>query len=89
MEQLDLTDITGTTTITGPGADQLTIDGNHASRIFAVETGVKAAISDLTIANGSALAKPRRFWGGRRRSIMQEPCSVVDCWVKGIRRRAR
>jgi hypothetical protein len=38
-------------TITGPGADQLSVNGNAASRVFHV--GKTATISGLTITNGS------------------------------------
>ncbi len=40
-------------TITGPGANLLTISGNNAVTVFAVSSGVTASISGLTIANGS------------------------------------
>jgi hypothetical protein len=40
--------------IDGPGANQLTISGNNASRVFAVSSGTAVTIKDLTIANGSA-----------------------------------
>jgi hypothetical protein len=45
---------TGATTITGPGASLLTISGNHASRVFQVDSGAAAALSGLTITGGSA-----------------------------------
>jgi hypothetical protein len=38
--------------IQGPGANQLTISGNHASRVFHTQNNV--TLSGLTIANGSA-----------------------------------
>src|SRR6266487_5433269 len=41
-------------TINGPGSDNLTVDGNHASRVFHVSRWVSAAIAGLTITNGSA-----------------------------------
>jgi Chlamydia polymorphic membrane protein (Chlamydia_PMP) repeat len=42
-------------TIHGPGSDHLTVDGNHANRIFYVgNVGVTAAIAGLTITNGNA-----------------------------------
>ncbi len=50
--QLELSDTTGKTTITGLGANQLTIDGNSASRVFQVDTGVTADIAGLTISQG-------------------------------------
>ena len=49
--ELDLTDTTGTTTITGLGANQLTISGNNASRVFDI-SGAIVDISGLTISNG-------------------------------------
>ncbi len=41
------------TTITGPGADLLTISGNEASRVFEIRRG-SAELSGLTITGGSA-----------------------------------
>jgi hypothetical protein len=39
-------------TINGPGSDNVTVDGNHATRVFHVSGSVTVTISDLTIANG-------------------------------------
>src|SRR6187200_2105787 len=36
-------------TINGPGPDNLTVDGNHASRVFHVAGGVTATIAGLTV----------------------------------------
>ena len=36
-------------TINGPGSDNLTVDGNHASRVFHVSRRITATISGLTI----------------------------------------
>jgi hypothetical protein len=41
-------------TIAGPGADQLTISGNHASRVFEVAARTTVTLSGLTISNGQA-----------------------------------
>src|SRR5947199_5974584 len=41
-------------TISGPGSDNLTVDGNHASRVFHVSRWVSATIAGLSITNGSA-----------------------------------
>jgi hypothetical protein len=41
-------------TITGPGTLVITVNGNAASRVFHIQTGKTAAISNLTIANGNA-----------------------------------
>ncbi|TCO38234.1 uncharacterized protein DUF11 [Dokdonella fugitiva] len=42
------------TTITGPGANQLTVDGSNAGRIFTVAAGASANVSGLTLTHGSA-----------------------------------
>jgi hypothetical protein len=44
--------ITSALTISGPGADRLTIDGGHASRIFEIGGGATVTLSGLKIANG-------------------------------------
>ena len=41
-------------TITGLGADDLTISGNNASRVFSIAAGVTVGISGVTIASGAA-----------------------------------
>ena len=43
------------TTITGPGANRLTVSGNYAWSIFSYNAGTTNALSGLTIANGLAL----------------------------------
>ncbi|MCX6543191.1 MAG: PxKF domain-containing protein [Acidobacteria bacterium] len=40
--------------IVGPGRDQLTVDGQHATRVFYISGGKIVTISGLTIANGFA-----------------------------------
>ena len=40
--------------ISGPGANNLAIDGNAKSRVFHISTGTRVAISALTIRNGLA-----------------------------------
>src|SRR5262245_46681739 len=51
--QLELSDTTGATTITGPAAG-VTISGNNQSRVFQVDAGVTASFANLTITKGSA-----------------------------------
>jgi hypothetical protein len=46
--------ITKSLDIEGPGAAQLTISGNHASRVFDISGGVTVTIAGLSIANGFA-----------------------------------
>ncbi|HMC10391.1 MAG TPA: hypothetical protein VKH44_03840, partial [Pirellulaceae bacterium] len=41
-------------TIAGPGSGQLTISGNHASRVFEVKANESVTLSGLTISNGVA-----------------------------------
>jgi hypothetical protein len=46
--------ITDNLEIAGPGAQNLTISGNHASRVFDVESGAGVSIEGLTITAGMA-----------------------------------
>ena len=41
-------------TVSGPGANQLSVSGNNASRVFEVAAGQNVTISGLTITHGSA-----------------------------------
>jgi hypothetical protein len=41
-------------TITGPGAEQLSVSGNERSRVFFIDEGATVAISGLTITRGDA-----------------------------------
>ena len=50
--QLELSDTTGTETITGPKAG-VTVSGGPQSRVFQVDGGVTASISGLTITGGN------------------------------------
>jgi hypothetical protein len=43
-------------TIAGPGAPQLAISGNHASRVFEIANGVTVNLSGMTIENGMSPA---------------------------------
>jgi Chlamydia polymorphic membrane protein (Chlamydia_PMP) repeat len=45
-------------TINGPGATNLAVNGNHASRVFHVSSGTTVTITGLAITNGS----PRGSW---------------------------
>ena len=63
--------------ITGPGSDDLIVDGNHASRVFHVAGGVTATIGGLTITNGSA-----SDWGGGIHND-QSVLTVNNCNVVG------
>ena len=52
--QLNITD---NLTIDGPGADELAVSGNDASRVFQISIGVTASIEDLTVTHGHALLR--------------------------------
>ncbi len=54
LGQLELNDPTGTETIDGPGASELAISGNAASRLFEIGSGAKVVISGLTLTDGLA-----------------------------------
>ena len=45
-------------TITGPGANLLTIDGGNASRIFKIASGATLNLSGITLKNGNANGTP-------------------------------
>jgi len=47
-------DVQQTVSITGPGAEQLSIDGNSQSRIFYIDGAPNSSISGFTLNNGSA-----------------------------------
>ncbi len=44
--------VTNSVTILGPGANQLAVDGNAASRVFHIGSGTTVTIAGLTITNG-------------------------------------
>ena len=63
-------------TISGPGSDNLTVDGNDFGRVFHVSNGVTATIAGLTITEW------RRGWGG---GIHNDHATLVvdKCTVSG------
>ena len=50
--------------ISGPGANTLAVDANHASRVFHIASGKTVTISGLTITNGLAPTTPWGWGGG-------------------------
>ncbi len=73
--QLELTDTTGTETITGPKAG-VTVSGGGLSRVFQVDGGVTATISGLTITGGSAAT------GGGLENLAGT-ATLTNCTVSG------
>ncbi len=69
-------------TINGPGPNNLTVDGNHASRVFHVSGGVTATIGGLTITNGSVSGFfPNRSGGGIYND--HSTLTVTNCTISG------
>ena len=62
--QLELSNTSGTETITGPAAG-VTVSGGGLSRVFQVDANVTASISGLTITEGSVSGERR--WPGQLR----------------------
>lgn len=54
----------GPLTITGPGANLLTVSGSSSSRIFSVNLGATATITNLRIANGNGNGTANPGFGG-------------------------
>ncbi|HBI43132.1 MAG TPA: hypothetical protein DDY78_09800 [Planctomycetales bacterium] len=72
--QLELSDTTGTETITGPAAG-VTVSGGGLSRVFQVDASVTASISGLTISGGSASSGGGLFNSGT--------ATLTNCTVSG------
>ena len=66
-------------TISGPGADNLAVDGNAKSRVFHIGSGVTVVLSGLTITNGHVCCD---FGGGGifndHGTLTVEACTVSD-----------
>jgi hypothetical protein len=73
--ELELENIWGTQTITGPAAG-LTISGGGSSRVFQVDPGVSASITGLTISGGYAYS----LGGGL---FNQGTATLTDCTLSG------
>jgi hypothetical protein len=58
-----LPDILSNITINGPGANLMTVSGNHASRVFNISSGT-VKLDSLTIANGKVSGDPGINFGG-------------------------
>jgi hypothetical protein len=69
-------------TINGPGLDHLTVDGNHATRVFHVSGGVTATIAGLTITNGQASGFSHSDGGGGIYND-QSTLTVSNCTLSG------
>jgi hypothetical protein len=61
--------ITKSLDIEGPGADQLAVSGNHASRIFDISGGVMVTIAGLTMTDGLVVQVGAAAQGGAIRNV--------------------
>ncbi|WP_165230645.1 right-handed parallel beta-helix repeat-containing protein [Aquisphaera insulae] len=75
LGQLELSNTSGTETITAPAAG-VTVDANNASRVFQVDPGVTASISGLTITGGKT--------GGKGGGLINfGTTTLTDCTLTG------
>ena len=77
--QLELSDTTGTETITGPKAG-VTIDAGGNSRVFQVDPSVTASISGLTITGGNVTGDISAVGGGL---LNYGATTLTNCTVSG------
>jgi hypothetical protein len=61
--EIELKNTAAAITIDGPGAALLSISGGYASRVFAIDKGVVASLSGVTITEGVAQGSHARFYG--------------------------
>jgi hypothetical protein len=54
--QLTITDTKGATTITGPGAGVLSVNGNAKDRVFQIASGATVTLSGLLVTNGLSVS---------------------------------
>jgi hypothetical protein len=71
--------VTGDLDVQGPGASSLTVSGNSLYRVFAVNPGVTATLSGLTVANGRAPNADHRGGG----VLNQGDLTLSGCTVSG------
>src|SRR5208337_3681517 len=61
---LELSEPSAPEVIVGPGGDLVTVSGSNAVRVFLVDQGVTASLSDLTISGGTATSGLIAAFGG-------------------------
>jgi hypothetical protein len=78
-------DITTGLTIEGPGAGQLTISGDHNSRVFEVNARNPVVLSGLTISNGTALSNnvADPYWSEGGGILNLSTLTVSGCILSG------
>ena len=81
LGQLELSNTTGTETITGPAAG-VTVSGGGLSRVFQVDGNVTASISGLTITGGNVTGNGGVTSDGGG-VLNQGTATLIDCTVSG------
>ena len=66
-------------TVSGPGANMLAVDANHASRVFYIAPGTDVAISGLTVTHGSA--HPPSYYRGRHLQCHHATLTLKNCII--------
>ncbi len=74
----ELPPITSNTTITGPGAGNLAVSGDNASRIFDIASGATVSISGLTIEDGNSVSQGGQGGGIRNDGTLTLSNSTVS-----------
>lgn len=67
-------------TLNGPGADHLTIDGNHSSRVFYIGVNIHPAVSGLTVTGGDVNSD-----NGGAFKLIDAGLTLSDCVVHNNR----
>jgi hypothetical protein len=77
----DLPSLTANVTITGPGANLLTISGANEYRVFSTSPNTTNKLSGLTIADGWAAGYPHTFASGISNggSLKLADCVITNC----------
>ena len=77
--------ITDSVTINGPGANQLSVSGNDASRVFDISGSASVTIAGLTITDGLATSGGGILLEGSA-ALSISNCTLTDNEALGIRR---
>jgi hypothetical protein len=80
--QLELSDTTGTQTITGPAAG-VTVSGGGLSRVFLVDASVTASLSGLTITGGHTTVNGAGVVGAGAGVLNQGTATLTNCTISG------
>src|SRR5262249_543926 len=68
--------VSSSVTVSGPGANLLTVDANHASRVLSVNSGLSVTISGLTITKGLLSQNGGGIFNSRSTLIVSN-CTII------------